>query len=162
MADPDDAAMDYLEFAYDEVDGSPQRSFQRRDVEDRLGLSDDAKRDVRRDLVNRGLIAGEGTEAFRLRLPAIHHVEEARLEGGRREEVDARREERGTYVRTLHDLAEGAAGIDVELDDLQEELEMGGEAERRAREYLDAAGLIEEGDEAVRLTPDGEAWAESA
>lgn len=152
--------MNYLEFAYDEVDGSPLRSFQTRDVEDRLGLSDDRKRELRRDLVNRGLLADEGKDAFSLRLPAIHQVEETRLDQGKTEEVDVRREDRGAFVRTLHELADGELSVEIPIEDMQEELEMSGEAERRAREYLHAAGLIEVTDDSVLLTPEGADWVE--
>lgn len=162
MADPEQASLQYLEFAYDEVDGSPKRSFSRRDVEDRLGLSEDRKRDVRRDLINRGMMADQGKGSFSLRLPAIHHVEEMRLNEGDTEVVDERREERGTYLRTLYDLADSDPSARVPLEDLQEEFEFGGDRERRAREYLDEAGLIEDFEEEVRLTREGAGWVEGA
>ncbi len=162
MANAQQASLQYLEFAYDEVDGSPQRSFSRRDVEDRLGLSEDRKRSVRRDLINRGLIADEGKESFSLRLPAIHHVEETRLDEGQSEEVDERREERGTYVRTLHELVDGDTAVQVDLGEVQEELGFEGDREVRTREYLDEAGLIEADEDQVRITRDGAGWVESA
>lgn len=162
MANAEQASLQYLEFAYEEVDGSPKRSFSKRDVEDRLGLAEDRKRDVRRDLINRGMIADQGKGTFSLRLPAIHHVEEVRLDEGDAEVVDERREERGSYLRTLHELAEGDVDARVEIDDLREELELGGTREKRAREYLDEAGLIEAFEDEVRLTQQGAGWVEGA
>lgn len=162
MANAQQASQQYLEFAYDEVDGSPQRTFTQRDVEERLGLSPDRKREIRRDLINRGLIQDEGKSSYSLRLPAVHSVEEARLNEGRQDEVDQRREERGTYVRTLHELVDGDTGTSLALDELQDEIELAPSAEKRAREYLDEAALIEAGDTTVRLTEQGANWAQNA
>ncbi len=162
MANTQQATQQYLEFAYDEVDGSPQRTFEQRTIEDRLGVPPNQKRDIRRDLINRGMLQDEGKGTFSLRLPAIHHVEETRLNEGQQDEVDQRREERGTYVRTLHELAKGDPNTSIDLADLQDEMEMDPPAEKRAREYLDEAMLIDADEKTVRLTQEGADWANNA
>lgn len=150
----------YLKFAYDLVDGSPQRTFESREVDQQVGLDDDQIRRIRRDLVNQGLLVDQGAESFSLRLPAIHQVEETRLDEGRADLVDPRREERGSYVRTLHELADGDTSEDVDVEELQQELGFDPDVEKRTREYLDEASLIEERGGTVRITAQGAEWAE--
>lgn len=164
MASGEQERLQYLDIAYDLVDGSPTRSFSVQDVEQKLGLDDDRARSMRRDLLNTGLLADEGGgEQLRLRLPAIHRVEEVRLEEGRQDAVDERREQRGSYLRVLHELADGDTRTEVELDELREELDMDMTVEQRTREYLAEAELIAEtDDDGVTITATGADWVESA
>lgn len=153
----------YLEAAYDLVDGSPQQTFAVREVQSKVGLPDDAERDVRQQLADRGLLRDEGRETFRLAVPAIHQVEQTRMDQGRQAEVDERREERGDYVRTLYDLADEDPDESVNLDEIREEMGVGTDVERRTREYLLAAGLIDQpSDNAVTLTKQGAEWVQGA
>jgi len=155
--------MRYLDVAYEIVDGSPKRSFHVGEVERKLGLDDETRREVRRFLTDRGLLASEGADEYRLRVPAIHEVEEWRLEEGLDEVVDERREERGTYMRTLFDVLDGDTMGIADLDEVQEELDLDGAVETRTREYLTAAGLLsvpEDGE--LAFTDTGAEWAKSA
>lgn len=163
MAASDQDQEQYLDIAYDVVDGSPQAAFDQNEVENKLGMDEDRKRQTLRELENRGLVEDEGGTRYRLTLPAIHQVEQVRLEAGRDSEVDPRREERGTYVRTLYDVADGDPDAPVKVETLFEELGFEPEIEQRTREYLAAAGLIDADDAGtVRITADGAGWVESA
>lgn len=155
--------MRYLDVAYEIVDGSPKRSFHVSEVERKLGLDDETRREVRRFLEDRGLLASEGADEFRLRVPAIHEVEEWRLEEGQDELVDERREERGTYLRTLYEVVDGDTTLAVSLDEVQEELELDGAIETRTREYLTAAGLVASPEDGkLEFTETGAEWAKNA
>lgn len=162
MAVSDQDAAQYLDIAYDVVDGSPEMAFDQNEVENKLGMDEDRKRRTLRELENRGLVEDEGGTRYRLTLPAIHQVEEARLAAGRSSEVDPRREQRGTYVRTLYNVADGDPETPVKVETLFEELGFEPEVEERTRDYLAAAGLIEADDAGkVQITRDGADWVES-
>lgn len=157
----DPEALRYLDIAYEESDGSPMRVVASEDVARRLGADDERQRRLERSLMDRGLIEDAGT-GYRLRLAAIHAVEEERLEEGRQEIVDERREQRGDYVRELYALADEDPTVSVPLSDLQEQLPFGAAVELRTREYLLAAGLIEVDDDHVTLTQQGADWVSQA
>lgn len=158
----DDDTFRYLEIAYEEVDGSPFQEVSSQQIGRKLGVDDDRQRRIERDLINQGLLQDAGASSFRLRLPAVHYVEEAWLDEGRQELVDERRKERGDYVRELYQLADEDPSIAVPISDLQEQLPFSSKVERRTREYLTAAGLVEEEDERVVLTKQGAEWAMDA
>lgn len=157
----DDDEFRFLEIAYEESDGSPLRTVSSEEIGRRLGTDEDRQRRIERSLMDRGLITDEGS-GYRLRIPAVHAVEEQRLEGGRQDVVDERREQRGDYVRELFDLAEEDPTLAVPLSDLQEQLPFGADVESRTREYLAAAGLVVVEDDDVRLTKQGAEWASQA
>lgn len=153
----------YLEVAYDLVEADPSTAFDQNQVENKLGMDEDVKRHTLRDLENRGLVTHEGGTQYRLTLPAIHSVEEHRLAEGRDAEVDPLREERGDYVRTVFDLAEGDPTASVPTNSVLTEMELTPTVERRTRAYLVEAGLLEEaGEGEVRLSEAGAEWAMSA
>lgn len=155
----DDNTFRYLEIAYEEVDGSPFEEVSSQQIGRKLGVDDDRQRRIERDLINQGLLQDAGADSFRLRLPAIHHVEEQWLEEGRKDVVDERRKQRGDYVRELYQLADEDPSIAVPVPDLQEQLPFAAQVERRTREYLAAAGLIEVDEDRVTLTKQGAEWA---
>ncbi len=161
MADGDeDERVEYLDAAYELVDGSPQRAFDTQKIRSRLGVPDRVERDLRRTLTDKGLLRSEG-DRYRLTVPAIHEVEQVRLEQGLEDEVEARSQARGDYVRAVYDLVDGAPGEAVDLSEIQEELELDAEAEKRTREYLLAADLIEATDGSdIALTPRAVDWVE--
>lgn len=151
----------YLDAAYELVDGSPRRTFAVRQVQSKVGLPDDHERDIRQQLADRGLLRDEGKDTFGLTVPAIHQVEQTRVEQGREDEVETISEQRGNYVRVVYDLADGSASEPIPLSEIQQELAFGGDDERRTREYLLAAGLLgtEDGN-AIVLTPRAVEWVE--
>lgn len=149
----------FLEVAYEESDGSPMREVSSEQVSRKLGVDDDRQRRIERSLMDRGLLEDAGT-GYRLRLAAIHRVEEERLEDGQNEIVDERREQRGDYVRELYALADEDPTITVPLSDVQESFPYPTAIETRTREYLVAAGLIEVNEKnQVGLTKQGADWA---
>lgn len=158
----DDTELRFLEIAYEEADGSPKSTVSSQAVGRKLGTDEDRQRRIERSLMDRGLLEDAGS-GYRLRIPAIHSVEEQRLEEGREEIVDERREQRGDYVRELFDLAEEDPTMSVSLSDLKEQLAMAADVEKRTREYLVAAGLVAvEDEDHVRLTKQGAEWASQA
>lgn len=157
----DDVEIRFLEIAYEEADGSPLNTVSGQAIARKLGTDDDRQRRIERDLMDRGLLEDAGS-GYRLRIPAIHSVEEQRLEEGREEIVDERRQQRGDYVRELYDLADEDPTIAVPLADLKEQLTMAADVEKRTREYLEAAGLVEVVDEQVQLTKQGADWVATA
>lgn len=157
----DDEELRFLEIAYEEADGSPMKTVSSQAVARKLGSDEDRQRRMERDLMDRGLLEDAGS-GYRLRIPAIHSVEEQRLEEGREDVVDDRRQQRGDYVREVFDLADEDPTMVVPLSDLQEQLPMAADVEKRTREYLAAAGLLEVEDKQLRLTKEGAEWARQA
>lgn len=157
----DDTEFRYLEIAYDEVEGSPLQDVSSQQIGMKLGVDDDEQRRIERDLINRGFLQDAGADTFRLRLPAVHHVEEQWLESGEEDLVDERRKQRGDYVRELYELADEDPTIDVPVSELQEQLPFSAAVERRTREYLTAAGLVEAQDNKVQLTRQGAEWVQA-
>lgn len=157
----DDDEIRFLEIAYEEADGSPLTTVSSQALARKLGTDEDRQRRMERDLMDRGLLEDAGS-GYRLRIPAIHSVEEQRLEEGRDEVVDERRQQRGDYVRELYDLADEDPTVAVPLSDLKEQLTMAADVEKRTREYLVAAGLLVAEDDRVQLTEQGAEWVAAA
>jgi hypothetical protein len=158
----DDDEIRFLEIAYEEADGSPMSTVSSQAVGRKLGTDEDRQRRLERDLMDRGLLEDAGS-GYRLRIPAIHGVEEQRLEEGREEVVDERRQQRGDYVREVYDLADEDPTLAVPLSDVKEQLAMAADVEKRTREHLEAAGLVVVDEEDhVQLTKQGAEWARQA